>query len=620
MSGRDFKIADGTFWHCVFIFPGGLCCRPLAAGRQMIRREINTSMLKPSILNYHTSIKNSIKSNTTTVWILISVVIPTILFVFFLLFESQIAGLLSSLYPPSPRQGYAFYLDIIYLTRTEILWVGFFLLLSFLLIAYPEKASLDNFFNIRLKNKAIFYMMLITSAFFLTTVFISSGILEDFPNSSDEYAYLFQAEMISRGKLWERAHDLPDFFHNNNIAQFEGILVSRFPPGWPLVLSQAYQIGLDPALVNPLLAVLTLVVFYFFAKKYYGETVAIWSLVAVTVTGYYIFNAASFFSHVSCLLVTLLFVFNVHLYRERNKILYGVLAGFFLGFVVLIRYYTAVLIFLPFLVYLIAEYRVRIIRLFVLMGIGSLPCLAYLLWYNYSITGNAFSPVTVWAYPAEQLGFVKGHSFMKGIEHLVRWTLMFFYWVSPGLFLLYLVFLWRKIKEPAQRLVRPEDYTFIALFVGYFFYYQIGGNQYGPRFMFEAFPFLVLFVVSQVLQRREKWTMAVLIASIVFAMAKLPFITHREEQIVDQRQDLYDLVAEQKIRNAVIFVAAPTSPIRPMPAEDLTRNDARFSDNVIYALEIPKINHQLMEYYDDRAFYKYVRDLDKPKGELIRIR
>lgn len=197
---------------------------------------------------------------------------------------------------------------------------------------------------------------------------------------------------------------------------------------------------------------------------------------------------------------------------------------------------------------------------------------------------------------------------------------MFFYWASPGLIVLYFVFLWRKMKSPAERFLRPEDYTFITLTVGYLFYYQIGGNQYGPRFLFEALPFLVLFVVSKVFQMREKWATALLLASILYAMVKLPFIAYREEKIVDQRQDLYDLVEEEKIRNAVVFVCSATSPIRPMPADDLTRNDPRFVNNVLYALELPNINKQLMEYYSDRSFYRYVRDLDSPQGQLIRIK
>ena len=100
-------------------------------------------------------------------------------------------------------------------------------------------------------------MMLIGSAFLFMTIFIARDTLEQFPNSSDEYAYLVQAEMFSRGKLWEGAHDLPDFFYYNNIAQHEGILISRFPPGWPLFLSIAFEIDMPSSLVNPILGVKT---------------------------------------------------------------------------------------------------------------------------------------------------------------------------------------------------------------------------------------------------------------------------------------------------------------------------------------------------------------------------
>ncbi|MEX2230985.1 MAG: glycosyltransferase family 39 protein [Cyclobacteriaceae bacterium] len=577
-------------------------------------------MLKSSILNYQTSLKNSIKSSWVTLWVVLIIFVPSALFIIGFVFESEIAAFIMSLYPPSPQQGFVFYRDLVYIARTEILWLGSFFLLTFILAAYPSHAALDNFLNLRLKKKAVYYMMLVASAFFLTTVLIGSEILEQFPNSADEHAYLFQAEMFSCGKLWERAHDLPDFFFVNTIVQHDGILVSRFPPGWPLVLSAAFDAGLQPSLVNPLLGLLTLVVFYFFTRRYYGELVAIWSLLALATTGFYIFNSASYFSHVSCLLVALLFVFNVYLYQEKNNFVYGLLAGFFLGFVVLIRYYTAVLIFAPFLVYLLMQYRFKAIYLFLLIGLGSLPCLMYFFWYNYSITGNALVPVTVWAYPLEGLGFVKGHTILKGVEHLLRWILMFFYWCSPGLIILYVVFLWRKIKTPAERFLRPEDYAFIALMIGYFFYYQIGGNQYGPRFLFEALPFLVVFVINKVLQARQKWAMALLIASLVYPIVKLPFIVYREERIIDERQNLYDLVDEQKIRNAVVFVSSSTSPIRPMPADDLTRNDAKFLNDVLYAVELPRINDQLMGYYSDRAFYRYVRDPDHPEGELIRMK
>ncbi|HEU5146799.1 MAG TPA: glycosyltransferase family 39 protein [Chryseosolibacter sp.] len=577
-------------------------------------------MLKTAILNYQTSLRNSIKSTPSTVWLIATALVPILVFATMLFFQEQIASAIMSLFPPAQQHGVSFYNDLVYLMGAEILWLGFFFLFALLLYLYASPASLDNFINIRTRSKALYYMMLVASGFFLAAVFISDSVLEEFPNSSDEYAYLLQAEMFSRGKLWERAHDLPDFFYHINIAQHEGILVSRFPPGWPLILSIAFEIGLNPALMNPVLGLIALVVFYSFLRRYYDTRVAVWSMLAVAFTGFYLFNAASYFSHIACLLVTLLFVFNVYLYQEKKRFFYGLLAGLFLGFVVIIRYYTAVLIFIPFFIYLAFEHRWRAVPLFLWMAIGSVPCLAYLLWYNYSITGNALLPVTMWAYPAEQLGFVKGHSVMKGIEHLARRMLMFIYWTSPGLLILYLVFVWRKIKSPVGRWLKPEDYAFITLAIGYFFYHEIGGNQYGPRFMFEGFPFLVAFVVSKVLETREKWAVALLLASLAFAIVKLPFVAQREGDVIDQRQDMYDLVKEQNIHNAIVFVASSTSPIRPMPTRDLTRNDPKFMNDVIYVLPIRGINDQIMEYYGDRAVYRYERDIDDLNGHLIRIR
>ncbi len=573
-------------------------------------------MLKSSILNYHTSIRNSIKSSWLTLGIISAICIPLAIFFFLVLFENETAALIMRFYPPSPRQGITFYLDIVYLTRLEILWLGFFALLSLVLMNYP----LEGVFAIRSKTKATYYMMLIASAFVLATAFINREVFEDFPNSSDEYAYLFQAEMFSRGKLWERAHDLPDFFYINNIAQHEGIQVSRFPPGWPLILSSAFELGLSPALVNPFLGVVTLLVFYFFVKRYYDAKVAVWSTLAVGLSGFYVFNAASYFSHTSCLLMVLLFVFSIYLYREKNNFIFGLLAGFFLAFVVTIRYYTAFLIFIPFLVYLIVEYRWRVVTLFFWMAVGSIPCVGYLLWYDYSITGDPFLPVTMWAYPEEQIGFVRGHTFLKGLEHLIRHGLLFIYWVSPGLLILYIVLLWRKVRSAAERVSHPEDYAFAVLAIGYFFYYEIGGNQYGPRFLFEAFPFLVVFVVSHVLRSGRNWAMAILIACLVYPIIKMPVVAYRKARIIDQRQNVYDLVEEEKITNALVFISSPTSPLRPMPVDDLTRNDPTFINDVMYVLSFPKINDQLMDYYPDRSVYEYVRDVDDVNGKLIRIR
>ena len=573
-------------------------------------------MLKSSILNV-IAYQTYLKSSWRPYWSLFLLIIPIVLFIALKIFQNDIAAHFSL---GSATHGSAYYADFIQLAAGEVLWLGFFFLVTWILMIYPSNATLQNIFNIGVKPINGHFVIIILFVFLIATLLISLATLGHFPNSSDEYAYLFQAEMFSKGRLWEPAHDLPGFFYFDGIAQHDGILVSLFPPGWPLFLSAAFETGMPPYMVNPLLSVLTLIVFYFFARKLYGEKVAVWSLFALAFTGFFIFNSASYFSHISSLLVTLLFVCSLYLYHEKKSIVFGLLAGFFLGFVAVIRSYNALLIFVPFLFYIVYQYRIRSIYVFLLLAIGSLPCIFFLLSYNYSITGDAFWPVTSWAHPEEKLGFVNGYTFLQGVGHIIHWILLFFYWCSPGLLILYIVFMVRKMKSRAERFVQPEDYMLVALMIGYFFYYQVGGDQYGPRFLFEGLPFLIVFVIRKVLHMRERWAVALLVTSLLYAVVKFPFISIREGRIADERRDLYDLVDKEKISNAVILVSASTSPTRPLAANSLTRNDRKFQNDVIYALELPNIAGKLMDYYGDRSFYKYVRDADRPQGELIRIR
>ena len=499
-----------------------------------------------------------------------------------------------------------------------MLWLTFFFLLVWLMFISPgwKKA----FWQAELTGKgANGIAVVIILVFFSTTILVSHFTLEQFPNSSDEYAYLMQAKTLSHGKLAEKAPLFPAAFHYNHIAIKDHVRVGRFPPGWPLLLSTSFLLGIPSWLINPLLGALALLVFYLFARQFYSTKVAVWSLAALALSGYFVFNSASFFSHISCLLMTVLFVWAMRLFQASGKVTYLFLAGFCIGLIGVTRYYTAMLIFLPFLIHLIHRYKKDAIFILLQLAIGVVPWILFLLWYNYKLTGNPLMPVTVWAYQDEQLGFVKGHTVVKGMEHVLRWMFMFFYWCSPGLLLLYFLLLWKKVKSATARWTHPEDYLFIVLMAGYFFYYQIGGNQYGPRFLLEALPFLILFVVRSVSQWQSSYRAALLVAGVIFAVVKFPFIADREARVVDERQDLFDLVRQKGISKAVVFVNSPTGIIRPMPIGDLTRNESDFNSEVVYAQELMETTGQLMSHYKGRSFYRYVRKPDQPRGELIPI-
>lgn len=575
---------------------------------------IKTSLLENSY--YDNAVRKSIKWR----WFPILIATLVLAYIILRLSETRILTLVVDLFPVEPDKSTAFYLDFLRLIFNEILWLAAFLALAWLFVVFDpfsstvrvlERACLR---NIRLAALAIIVIS------FVTSLLIGYKTLEGFANSSDEYAYLFQAQTMSQGKLWESAHQLSDFFYFNHIATKDGIAVSRFPPGWPLILSGAYWLGMNPILVNPILGAVLLIVFFSFVNRFYSARVALWSLAVLALTSFFIFNSASYFSHMSCALFALLFVYGAHLYFEQPKPHYLIMAGFFLAMVVITRYFTAILIFIPFFFAFVRNCKLGCVKAFIWLGVGALPCLAFFFWYNYSITGNALLPVTMWAYADESLGFVRGHTVLKGIEHVVRWLGMFLYWCSPAVLIFYFVSLIDKVKDPLTRWAHPEDYLFVILIAGYFFYYQIGGNQYGPRFLFEALPFMVVFVVSRVLSLNKKWITGMLVAGVVFAAVKMPFIALREHHVIDERKDVYALVQSRDVRNAVVLVSSYTSVVRPMPSGDLTRNDVYYLNDVLYALDLRDRNQELMDYYPDRQFYRYVREVNDPHGRLIRIR
>jgi hypothetical protein len=550
-------------------------------------------------------------------WFPLLILFPLAIYWLYLSNEQRLVSFIMTLFPIEADKSVGFYRDFLKLVFGELLWIAGFFTLAWIIVAYvPLKTRLgDGYFP---SKRALPYIIIAIS--FCASLFVGFKTLETFANSSDEYAYLYQAKTMGQGKLAEQSYSPSEFFYFNHIAQKDDVRVGRFPPGWPLLLSIAYVAGISPALINPILGLLTLLLFYRFAKAYYTYQVALWSLVVLALSSFFIFNSASYFSHVSCALFTIGFVYAAYRYLDDQRVVYALLCGFLLGMIGITRYYTAVLLFIPFVFFFFNRFKIKAIFIFFLIGLGALPCLAFLFWYNFQITGNPLIPVTVWAYDDEALGFVKGHTFIKGIEHIIRWTALLMYWSSPAMLILYLAALIKKVKTAAGRTSNPEDYFYLVLMTGYFFYYQIGGNQYGPRFFFEAFPFLVLMVVNFAFQAQRKWPIAILLSGVCFAVIKFPFINIREHRVVSERNDLYNIVDSQRISNAVIFVSSHTSVIRPMPIGDLTRNDLNENHNVIYVQDRGPQNSLVLKRFPGRKFYLYDRNREKIRGQLIRIK
>ena len=135
---------------------------------------------------------------------------------------------------------------------------------------------------------------------FLAALAVHVFVLERFANSGDENAYVWQSEAFALGAVTAPSPQPADAFRVNHIGDAGGRRFSKYPPGWPLLLSAGVAIGLAGA-VNPLLAALALAGIYRVGCVWLGCRGALLGAAVVLATPFFLLNAGSYHSHPSCL-------------------------------------------------------------------------------------------------------------------------------------------------------------------------------------------------------------------------------------------------------------------------------------------------------------------------------
>ncbi len=462
-------------------------------------------------------------------------------------------------------------------------------------------------------------------------------ILRCFPNSADEYGYLFLADTLGAGRFWNETHPLQEFFSFVHIGERDGRWVSRFLPGWSLLLAAARAVRFPGCLVNPILGALCLIVFHQLARELRGGRVARIATVVVAGSGFFLFTSASWRSHTLTLLLLLglawclLRLSTLDAETRGGRLPFtvvGLLAGGCLGGALITRPFTALLVAAPMLIWFVVAHPRRDLLRLLFVGLGALPAIGFLLYYNLRTTGSPWTLVTTWVDPEEGLGFVKGHTPWIALEQFARRLLLFLEWTAPTLLPLYL---WSLLRGGRGSVWRRADLlpwlalTLPLLAVGHLFYFAFGGTQYGPRFWFEAYPFVALIAVDfacgsgiQHSPRRAGQARLALLAGLVFAVFSLPFQAARLQQVVDERLDLERQVEAAGLTRAVVLVGAPTGRLWPMGVGDLLRNGIRIDPeaDVLFARDLGEATPKLLRAFPERRFLRYVRAPDEAAGRL----
>jgi hypothetical protein len=454
--------------------------------------------------------------------------------------------------------------------------------------------------------------------------------LRAFPNSSDEYDFLFQAQTFLAGRLWNPAPPVPELFAFFNLSVVDGKWVSLYPPGWPLLLGAAMALRLPAWLACPVVGAVLLFVLAILARRRDGPLGGVLALGLAALSPFFAFNAASYFTMVPAALAGLLFCWAALSFLDRPRLWVAAAAGLALGMLGLIRPFNVIIFALPFAVEFLWRARLHHYRLAPVIVLAGLPLLAALLVYDLLATGSLLpvgelpqSQVRFGLFPVNQDGFQLTP--LDELRFVLVRLIMLAEWSSPLLVIGYFIAFGYLV---VKRRLNFLDFVFPSFVAVYMLVPFDGGAQYGPRYYFEGFPFLVLTIVSALVplvqditrSRRVAFAVSLIVAHVAICIPAGAVFGLYMRLVVDQRMDVYDQVEAAQLHNAVVVLHSGTGALRQMQPRDLTRNGIDADGDVIYVLDVRDRLPELRQVYPQRQFYIYERDALSPRGTLRPLR
>ena len=338
------------------------------------------------------------------------------------------------------------------------------------------------------------------------TLLVADRIFERIPHLEDEIAFVWQAEVISRGNLTLPSPPNPNSFLVPFVVDHEGQRFAKYPPGWPTLMALGIMsVGRD--LVNPLLAGLAIWLTYRLGKKIWGAPVGLVAAGLTLTSPFFLMNSATLLSHPFGLVLSAIFALTWLDWSQeassRKRHLITITAGISLGVLALTRPWTAVGVAFPFILHagyrlIKGEWQER--RYIAAVGViaGAVASL-FILW-QYAVTGDPFlNPYTLW-WPYDKVGFGPGygtaehghtliHAYANarmnlrfGAHDLFGWSKFSWIFLPVGIIALLIKKNWRGLLIGS---------VFASLVFAYGFYW-VGFWGFGPRYYYEGLYSLTL--------------------------------------------------------------------------------------------------------------------------------
>jgi hypothetical protein len=473
---------------------------------------------------------------------------------------------------------------------------------------------------------------------------VADRTFEHIPHLEDEIAFVWQAEVISRGNLTLPTPPNPNSFLVPFVIDHEGQRFAKYPPGWPVLMAVGMlTVGRD--LVNPLLSGLAIWLTYRLGRKVWSAPVGLLAAGLTLTSPFYLMNSATLLSHPFGLVLSAAFTLAwLDWHPEaspKKKCLTNLVAGLSLGVLAVTRPWTAVGVAFPFILHAIIRmicegWQVRAHLLAVAATAGALASL-YILW-QYTVTGDPFlNPYTLW-WPYDKVGFGPGHGTAEqghtlrhafvntrmnlwwGAHDLFGWGKYSWIFLPFGLIALCLKKNWRALLVGS---------VFFSLVLAYGFYW-VGFWGFGPRYYYEGLYSVTLlsaagiaFLTGLPIEPGGSWVkftgwqrlrpLAVLVFLIFLISSNLIYYTPNRlaglHGLYDMQREMlhpFEIAEEQGFTPALVIVHAS---IWTEYGVFLELSNPYFDSPFIFALSrTAHENTELGQYFPERRVYHYYPD------------
>lgn len=481
--------------------------------------------------------------------------------------------------------------------------------------------------------------------------------LKRYAVSGDETSMIFQAEVFSRGMLWNTppAPEVAPHFKRHHVVTLHDREFSKYPPGFPLLLTVG-KLTIGMAWVNMVVSLFIFFLLFVVATRLSGSrATGILTTLFFALTTSTAFHAASYFSHPSMMLLILLTVMVLASGESSCSRIRLFIAGLFIGLMLFFRTFDALLVLFTVGLFLIRELlfppckkvpsflsRLRSFGTSLLFLGGGVAGLGILFaFYQKVYTGEFFtSPYQLYYYgvkliSGDRINEIHAHwrdYFDTGLFGLTPnwlkaqadWTNKYLIWTLPAL--------------PLVRLGRFRRFEWFTLFFpivfifGYAVHNSGGGDSFGARYYYPVLwcYFYGAAETAQTLARHLgrfrftrlfSWLPYPLFLFLLFWYWREDF-PGKETGImrgVNKRFATYTHV-ERRIppfEKAIVLIKTPAA----MDRSFFTRHNLDFSDRVLYGRYFEKENlvTDLKRHFPDRALYVFNWKKETKTVEFLKL-